>query len=61
MNYTKHPLNRGYANKILNIDLGTGAITTPDLNPQVRDYFTGGAESRALSAAPGDFRYDETG
>ena len=42
MNYTKSRLTRGYANKILNIDLGTGAITTPDLDPQVRDYFTGG-------------------
>ena len=42
MNYTKSKLNRGYTNQILNMDLGTGAITTPALNPQVRDFFTGG-------------------
>lgn len=42
MNYTKSPLVRGYAGKILHIDLGTGIITTPDLEPQVRDYFIGG-------------------
>ena len=42
MNYTKHPLSRGYANQILHIDLGSGAMAAPVLVPEVRDYFTGG-------------------
>lgn len=42
MNYTKTKLNHGYADKILTIDLGNGAIATPDLDPQLRDYFIGG-------------------
>ena len=42
MNYTKSKLTHGYANRILTIDLGTGAIATPDLDPEVRDYFIGG-------------------
>jgi aldehyde:ferredoxin oxidoreductase len=42
MNYTKAKLNHGYANRILTIDLESGAIATPDLDPQVRDYFIGG-------------------
>jgi len=42
MKYAPTKLNRGYANRILNIDLGTGAIETPELDAQVRDYFIGG-------------------
>jgi aldehyde:ferredoxin oxidoreductase len=42
MKYTKTKLNHGYANKILTIDLGGNTITTPTLDPEVRDYFTGG-------------------
>lgn len=42
MNYTKTKLIHGYANQILTIDLGTGAIATPALDPRVRDYFIGG-------------------
>lgn len=42
MNYTKDKLSRGYADKILTVDLGTGAIATPEIDPQVRDYFIGG-------------------
>ncbi len=42
MNYTKNILNRGYADRILEIVLGAGIITTPALDPEVRDYFLGG-------------------
>jgi aldehyde:ferredoxin oxidoreductase len=42
MNYTKAAINRGYTNRILTIDLDNGAITTPVLDPKVRDYFLGG-------------------
>lgn len=42
MNYQKTELERGYTNRILNIDLDCGAITIPELDPQVRDYFVGG-------------------
>lgn len=42
VNYTKSGISRGYANQILTIDLGAGVITTSDLDPQVREYFTGG-------------------
>ena len=42
MHYTKSSLKHGYANKILTIDLGNRAIATPELDPQVRDYFIGG-------------------
>ncbi|MCM2359346.1 MAG: hypothetical protein NDI77_14445 [Geobacteraceae bacterium] len=42
MNYTKTKLNHGYADKILTVDLDSGAIATPDLDPQLRDYFIGG-------------------
>jgi aldehyde:ferredoxin oxidoreductase len=42
MNYTKSQLQRGYANRILAIDLGSGTITTSELDPEVRDYFIGG-------------------
>ena len=42
MNYEKTPLTNGYANRILAIELGTGTIETPALEPEVRDYFLGG-------------------
>jgi aldehyde:ferredoxin oxidoreductase len=42
MNYTKTKLVHGYANQILTIDLKTGSIATPVLDPRVRDYFIGG-------------------
>jgi len=42
MQYIKSNLLRGYANRILSIDLGTGAMEVNDLDPKVRDYFIGG-------------------
>ena len=42
MKFKKSPLVHGYANRILTIHLGTHTILTPELDPQVRDYFTGG-------------------
>ena len=42
MKYTKSNLVRGYANKILTIDLANGAINENELDPKVRDYFIGG-------------------
>ncbi|GFO55237.1 aldehyde ferredoxin oxidoreductase [Geomonas sp. Red276] len=42
MRYQPTRLHRGYANRILNVDLGNGAIAIQDLDPQVRDYFIGG-------------------
>ncbi|HZV82607.1 MAG TPA: hypothetical protein VFF53_10630, partial [Geobacteraceae bacterium] len=42
MNYPGREISRGYTNRILAIDLDNGGITTPDLDPGVRDYFTGG-------------------
>lgn len=42
MHFTKSKLVHGYANRILTIDLGTGGIATPDLEPVERDYFIGG-------------------
>lgn len=42
MNYPARAINRGYTNRILAIDLTQDSITTPDLDPGVRDYFTGG-------------------
>ena len=42
MKFEKAPLVRGYANRVLTIDLGTSVIRTPALDPQVRDYFIGG-------------------
>ncbi|HET6421153.1 MAG TPA: aldehyde ferredoxin oxidoreductase C-terminal domain-containing protein, partial [Geobacteraceae bacterium] len=42
MNYTKSQLQRGYANRILAVDLGNGSINTPELETKVRDYFIGG-------------------
>jgi aldehyde:ferredoxin oxidoreductase len=42
MHYNKRPIQRGYTNRILHVDLSTGAITAPELDIQVRDYFLGG-------------------
>ena len=42
MHFTKSKLVHGYANRILTIDLGTGGIATPDLEPAERNYFIGG-------------------
>jgi aldehyde:ferredoxin oxidoreductase len=42
MNYTKEKISRGYANRILTVDLGTGDIATEKLDLRVRDYFLGG-------------------
>jgi aldehyde:ferredoxin oxidoreductase len=42
MNYSSTKLERGYAGQILTIDLGSGEISTPALDPGVRDYFIGG-------------------
>lgn len=42
MNYATTNLERGYANRILEIDLTTAGMTTPELNPEVRDFFLGG-------------------
>ena len=42
MKFKKSPLVHGYANRILTIHLGTHTILTPELDPQVRDYFIGG-------------------
>jgi aldehyde:ferredoxin oxidoreductase len=42
MKYTKSALKNGYANQIITIDLNTGVIETPGLDPQMRDYFIGG-------------------
>lgn len=42
MNYTKTELINGYSNKLLTIDLAKNSIDTPDLDPQVRDFFIGG-------------------
>jgi aldehyde:ferredoxin oxidoreductase len=42
MKFTKSPLNHGYANKILTINMGNGTTQTSELDPQVRDFFIGG-------------------
>jgi aldehyde:ferredoxin oxidoreductase len=42
MNYEKTKLSHGYANRILAIELGSGTIDAPALEPEVRDYFLGG-------------------
>jgi aldehyde:ferredoxin oxidoreductase len=42
MEYSKEKLSRGYANRILTIDLSSGAMDTPELDPEIRDYFIGG-------------------
>ncbi len=40
--YTKSHLNHGYANQLLNIDMGTGAVRVDPLDPKMRDFFIGG-------------------
>ena len=42
MTYAPAKLTHGYTNRMIAIDLGSRAITTPALAPQVRDYFLGG-------------------
>ena len=42
MIFTRSKLTHGYANKLITIDLGSRAIGTPELDPQVRNYFLGG-------------------
>jgi aldehyde:ferredoxin oxidoreductase len=42
MKYENSGLKRGYTNKILTIDLNSGAIDAPALDSGVRDFFTGG-------------------
>ncbi|HSR35878.1 MAG TPA: aldehyde ferredoxin oxidoreductase C-terminal domain-containing protein, partial [Desulfurivibrionaceae bacterium] len=42
MNYAKSTLDRGYNDRILTIDLATAAIATPEIDPEVRDFFLGG-------------------
>jgi aldehyde:ferredoxin oxidoreductase len=42
MNFAKRPIQRGYTNRILCIELSSGLITAPELDEQVRDYFLGG-------------------
>jgi len=48
MKYIKGPIRRGYANKILYIDLAGGSIKTPDIDLKVRDYFLGGRSPMAF-------------
>ncbi|MBE0555901.1 MAG: hypothetical protein IH628_01605, partial [Proteobacteria bacterium] len=42
MTYAPAKLTHGYTNRMIAVDLGSRAITTPALAPQVRDYFLGG-------------------
>jgi len=42
MQYTQKRLNHGYTNRILSIDLGSGEIRIPDIDPGIREYFIGG-------------------
>src|ERR1039457_214128 len=42
MNYEKTPLYHGYADQILTIDLESGDIESPEIDPEVRDFFIGG-------------------
>ena len=42
MKYTKSNLMRGYANKTLTVDLGSGSINVNGLDARTRDYFVGG-------------------
>ena len=42
MKYKLSRLDRGYANRILTVDLGNGAAAMKNLDPVVRDYFIGG-------------------
>jgi aldehyde:ferredoxin oxidoreductase len=42
MKYVRGTIQRGYTNRILCVDLSSEAISTPELNADVRDYFLGG-------------------
>jgi aldehyde:ferredoxin oxidoreductase len=42
MKYENARLENGYANRILAIEVGSGAIAAQGIDPEVRDYFTGG-------------------
>jgi aldehyde:ferredoxin oxidoreductase len=42
MKYTKGRIQRGYTNRILSVNLSTGAINAPELDAKIRDYFLGG-------------------
>ncbi|MDP1991301.1 MAG: aldehyde ferredoxin oxidoreductase N-terminal domain-containing protein, partial [Syntrophales bacterium] len=42
MKFTGSSLQHGYADKMISIDLGSRAITTPGLDPTQRNYFLGG-------------------
>jgi aldehyde:ferredoxin oxidoreductase len=42
MKILKSPLKHGYANRMITMDLSTGAMETPEIDSRVRDYFTGG-------------------
>ncbi len=42
MIYPKRAISRGYTNRILSVDLDSGSMTAPDLDPKVRDFFIGG-------------------
>ena len=42
MKFAGSPLTHGYADRIITIDLGSGTITTPGLDPKLRNYFLGG-------------------
>lgn len=40
--YKQHPIERGYANRTLHIDLGTNEISEKPVTQQMKDLFTGG-------------------
>src|ERR1039457_3021559 len=42
MKYVNAKLEHGYANKILAINVGNGAITAQKLDSEIREYFIGG-------------------
>ena len=42
MKYEQKKLERGYANRILTIDLGQGRVEETAVDPAVREYFLGG-------------------
>ncbi|OQA53864.1 MAG: hypothetical protein BWY42_01785 [Candidatus Omnitrophica bacterium ADurb.Bin277] len=42
MQYTVQPLQQGYANQILSINVTTGKMEVRSLDPEVRNFFIGG-------------------
>ena len=42
MKFSQTRLNHGYANRILTIDLGSGEVKAPEIDPAVREFFIGG-------------------